>query len=299
MDKLLIIDDSEFVGSAISTIFKDELTVHYTNTPKKGIDLAIELNPDLILLDVVMPNINGFELNNIIKSHSSLARIPVIFITSSTNDKIIESCFSKGAVDYIKKPFNNIELKHRVLMHINNYKVSKQLSEAMDRLHKIAHTDHLTTLYNRRYFIGMLDKEIGDHNMVLVLSDIDDFKKINDTYGHDGGDYVLKKVSHILKTKIKQPNVIARWGGEEFIAFIKDTDDHPNALSFMEDIRKTMADEYYIFNGVEFTVTVSFGLCKLGNLDVTEAMRFADKALYKSKMSGKNMCCVWDSNLDD
>lgn len=295
MDKLLIIDDSIFIGNVIKKILNDDIDVHYESEPTNSIELIRNFCPDLILLDVMMPNIDGFELNAEIKKHSDLENIPVIFITSSNDDKTIEKCFNEGAVDYIKKPFNNVELKHRVLMHIKNYKVDRKLSKAMDRLHKIAHTDILTNLYNRRYFLNSMENMENMADTVFVLSDIDNFKLINDTYGHDGGDYVLKKVSHILKTKIKEPNVIARWGGEEFIAFIRNTT-IKDALTLIEDVRQCMENEYYKVNDVEFKVTSSFGLCKVGKLTIKEAMQFADKALYKSKMNGKNMCTVWDTD---
>lgn len=294
MDKLLVIDDSVFIGNVIKSNLSKNVDVYYADSPKKGLLMAQEIVPDIILLDIMMPEIDGFGINKMIKGDPKLKDIPVLFMTSNTDDKVIEKCFNDGAEDYIKKPFNNVELKHRVLMHIRNYKTDKELSVAMQRLHKIAHIDILTDLYNRRYFLEHLTELKKDNDITIVLSDIDNFKQINDTYGHDGGDYVLKKVSYILKTNIKEPNIVARWGGEEFIACIKNMSTE-DTMQLIEKIRERMEAEYYKFNDVQFKVTSSFGICKVGNLTISKAMQLADKALYKSKMNGKNMCVLWEN----
>ncbi len=158
----------------------------------------------------------------------------------------------------------------------------------MDKLQEEVSVDYLTGLYNRR-FIEKIFKEEGElFNSHIALADIDFFKKINDTYGHDCGDYILKEISNLFKGEFKENNYICRWGGEEFLIYIKDSSVE-EITDKLEEIRNTISERVYKHNGSEFSVTITFGVCKVdGSIEMDDNIKKADIALYYGKSNGRN-----------
>lgn len=296
MKKILIIDDSILVCKMLEEIFKDEdeFEVESALSASEGIEKAMSISPSIILLDVTMPQMSGFEVFDVLNKIDSCKNIPILFITSSTEDKIIEKCFTYGAKDYVKKPFNKVELKSRVLMHIENNRINKQFKKAMSKLEKMANTDPLTNLYNRRYFIENAYKinESGSRNQSIVLCDVDNFKIINDKYGHDSGDYVLKELSRIFQKQKLDDSIIARWGGEEFIMYFHDKTEK-EVYYFCECVRQELEKFDFQYSDGIFKVTASFGImCFDYETPIEKAIINADRALYTSKANGKNTITV-------
>lgn len=296
MKKILIIDDSILVCKMLEEIFKDddEFEVISALNASDGIENAMSLSPSIILLDVTMPQMNGFEVFDVLKKIDVCKNIPILFITSSTEDQIIEKCFTYGAKDYVKKPFNKVELKSRVLMHIENNRINQQFKQAMSKLEKMANTDPLTNLYNRRYFIENAYKmnESGSRNQAIVLCDVDNFKIINDKYGHDNGDYVLKELSRIFKEHQTEDSIIARWGGEEFIMYFHDKT-KKEVYYFCECVRQDLEKFEFKYSDGIFKVTASFGMMYFdAETPIEQAITNADRALYTSKANGKNTITV-------
>ena len=221
---VLAVDDSLMVCKQIQTALKDEpVFLCEAHNGQEAVDMAMQYQPDLILLDVVLPDIEGYELIGKLKEVGQ-EEAAVLFLTSKDKDEDVVKGFSMGACDYIKKPFATAELRSRVHAHLEMKKQkdmlnrqNKELLTNMEKLNFMAFRDGLTGLYNRRYVVGNLMEDMKDHNAekateVLIMADIDDFKRINDTYGHDAGDAALVCIANILEEQCREHRVI-RWGG--------------------------------------------------------------------------------------
>jgi two-component system, cell cycle response regulator len=182
---------------------------------EKALDLIPKLKPDLILLDVMMPGLNGFEVCTLLKENPEVSDIPIIFITAMGMPKDLLAGFEAGEVDYITKPFNLQEVCVRVKTHLT-------LSAAIKKLIQDSETDSLTDLFNRQTLLKNIENEAmhfkrSKKPFSFLFADIDFFKKINDTYGHAAGDDILINISNILNTEKREVELVGRWG--EFFAF--------------------------------------------------------------------------------
>jgi diguanylate cyclase (GGDEF)-like protein len=265
-----------------------------------AIKLVKSEKPDIILLDVILPGMDGYEICRWLKIEETTKGIPVIMLTvkKELSDKI--SGLQIGADDYLPKPYNELELNARIYASLRTKALqdelkmkNRQLEELLDRVNYMAITDALTGLYNRRRFHDVLNSEYERAKRYstpfsLVMIDIDYFKKINDTYGHSVGDAVLKEVSIILSSSIREIDTAARYGGEEFMLILPNTD-KGNAQNLAERIRKTV--EQHVFRGVNNVITVSIGICGMPDAKVDnedKLIRCADFALYRAKQLGRN-----------
>jgi diguanylate cyclase (GGDEF)-like protein len=265
-----------------------------------AIKLVKSEKPDIILLDVILPGMDGYEICRWLKIEETTKGIPVIMLTvkKELSDKI--SGLQIGADDYLPKPYNELELNARIYASLRTKALqdelkmkNRQLEELLDRVNYMAITDALTGLYNRRRFHDVLNSEYERAKRYstpfsLVMIDIDYFKKINDTYGHSVGDAVLKEVSIILSSSIREIDTAARYGGEEFMLILPNTD-KGNAQNLAERIRKTV--EQHVFRGVNNVITVSIGICGMPDAKVDnedKLIRCSDFALYRAKQLGRN-----------
>ena len=265
--------------------------------------VEVEL-PELILLDIMMPNMDGFEVCKRLKTESRSMNIPVIFISAlkEINEKI--RAFNEGGVDYITKPFQSEEVLARVATHIELYRYRNELEKRVDEEVKVriakekelikqtikAETDQLTGIYNRHKMENIFENEFNrvkryEEPLSLIMFDIDHFKKVNDNYGHDVGDLVLKEIVKVVNSNIRNVDVFARWGGEEFIIMCPETD-LDSAVNLSEKLRKTIEEISFKEAG---KVTVSFGVTSYKSKELKkEFIKRADVALYKAKNSGRN-----------
>jgi diguanylate cyclase (GGDEF)-like protein len=266
--------------------------------------------PDLILLDVMMPNIDGIEVARRVKGNRSLPFIPIIMQTAldATEDKV--EGLEAGADDYITKPIDFAELKARVnsMLRIKRLQDAleereRQLLEANERLRHMSQTDALTGLDNRRHLEERID-EMFEHARRLgepfacVMCDLDRFKSVNDTYGHQAGDAVLKQFARILLDEAREIDRVGRYGGEEFMLLLPGTV-LDAAVTFAERVRKEVEGHTFTFDGTQVCRTASFGVSawphpRVGNCD--ELVRAADDALYVAKETGRNRVVRFDSN---
>ncbi len=266
-------------------------------------------NPDLVLLDVMMPKMNGFQVCEQIKSDENTSFVPVIMVTAlnELEDKI--RGMEAGADDFISKPFNKLELLARVksllrIKFLNEELKEKvnQLEMAKEKLRQLAITDGLTGLYNYRYFREQLQHELDrarrhDLNISLIMLDIDFFKHYNDTHGHPAGDVVLRTIGSLLRENIRKIDVAARYGGEEFAVILVETD-KASARVAAEKIRR-IAETYpflYAEHQPEGRLTVSMGVATFpeDGDDFESLVSTADKRLYKAKQSGRNRVVLED-----
>lgn len=266
---------------------------------------------DLVLMDVVMPEMDGIELAAAVKKNETFSDLPIIMLTAQDSVKTLQLAFAAGAIDYITKPFNKFELIARVrsalrLKHEMDKRKARekeltetlhQLEAANSMLRTLSAIDSLTNIANRRYLDHYLDEEwrrasrSGTY-LSVIMSDIDHFKLYNDTYGHQMGDEALKKVAAALKATVHRPgDLVARYGGEEFIVVLQDTDEH-GAQQLAEKMvhgvfSLRIPHDKSAFKCVTLSVGVSSVIPSKDLLPET-LISEADKALYKAKASGRN-----------
>ncbi|MGL1890378.1 MAG: diguanylate cyclase [Spirochaetaceae bacterium] len=285
--EILIVDDIPKNLQVIASHLVNEPYELIMATSGKSAIAAMEDSiPDLVLLDISMPDMNGYEVCEYIKRDQRLKNIPVIFLTAFSDVENVVKGFEVGGIDYIKKPFHQAELKIRIKTHLELHKLKKDLL-------RCSITDPLTRIDNRRGIVDKLEVEYhrlsrGGTEGYLMLGDIDDFKVINDTYGHDYGDYVLQSIAAIIRENIRSEDLFGRWGGEEFLLYFPQIKKE-GALDVGEKIRHTIENYIFEFNNHKHKVTMTFGISILTEKDKLEAaIKRCDIGLYDGKETGKN-----------
>ena len=288
---ILIVDDTIKNLQLLGSVLKEEnYKIAIANNGNQAVLIAAQTLPDLILLDVMMPGLNGYETCKKLKEIEKTKNIPIIFLTAKSEVEDIIDGFIAGAVDYITKPFNIYELKARVKTHIE-LKISKDLLEESNRkLKKLSITDGLTGLYNHRYIVDLTVRFIEEskrYNQILSIAmiDIDNFKSFNDTYGHPFGDEVLIKLASTFEEKIRKTDAVGRYGGEEFLIVLKHTG-ISGAVEVVERIRSSV--ENLKWNHKDVKITISVGVYQRNNEDTSLLISKADQLLLKAKKNGKN-----------
>ncbi|MBT1446190.1 diguanylate cyclase [Shewanella sp. JM162201] len=285
---VLIVDDVRTNLLVIGQCLKGLYNVREAISGAQCLKLArTEPQPDLILLDVVMPDLDGYQVCKALKADPMTAEIPVIFVTGKDSDDDEQHGLQLGAVDYITKPIRPAIVRARVSAHI-------QLKQQRDKLQHMALHDQLTGLYNRHFLVESARQRLARvvrHRtpLTVVLIDIDHFKKINDAHGHLTGDKVLTKVAKLLESNTRREDVVARLGGEEFVILLECPLDV--AAQKMEQLRQQV--ERLEPEGLH--VTASFGLVEASpyNADFSHLLVMADDGVYKAKAQGRNhvICC--------
>jgi len=293
---ILITDDAKANLEILSGILSPFYNIMISRSGARALELAEERQPDLILLDILMPEMSGFEVISQLKGSSSTNKIPVIFITGLSGVEDEEKGFFLGAVDYITKPFNKSIVKARVNTHI-------KIVDQMRTIEQIALIDPLTKISNRRGFENRLDAEwtkaARERTPISILMlDVDKFKYYNDTYGHQQGDAVLKAFSDITTRSLKRPvDFAARWGGEEFVILLPYTD-ISGAAEVAERVRGNVeSTKIPTEDGADTSITVSIGVNTVipdGAATVANFISIADQALYKAKETGRNKVVRYD-----
>jgi diguanylate cyclase (GGDEF)-like protein len=292
--RLLIVDDARENVRVLASILKDEAAVSFSLGGEDALAKASATLPDLILLDIEMPDMDGHEVIRRLKADPRTAPIPVIFVTSHSDAADEEEGLRLGAIDYITKPYNPAIVRVRVRNQLMIRAYAKQLESFNAELERLAATDPLTGIANRRAFrerataeLRRIDRYGGE--ACLLMMDLDHFKQINDSYGHDAGDAVLLAVVERVRTHLRETDVFGRLGGEEFAILATQT-----ALAYgtqvAERIVALIRDEPVRWNGLEIPVTTSIGMTALGEGDgsIDAALARADEALYSSKDGGRD-----------
>lgn len=291
---ILVVDDDRSNLDVLSFILKPQYTVQVAKSGLSALKRAQDQQPDLILLDVLMPDMNGFEVLAELKASDATRHIPVIFITGLGQAEDEERGFLLGAVDYIVKPFKSSTIKARVRTHM---RIVKQI-HTIERLCLI---DGLTDIPNRRNLDQRLEAEWSSARrdkspLSLFIVDVDKFKNFNDTYGHPQGDVLLQSLAQVLSSILKRPrDFTARMGGEEFAVLLPDTT-LSGALAIAEELRQKV-EEMRIpttDNSGTLSVTVSIGVTSLtpdSNSQLSAFVSRADAALYAAKEAGRNTVC--------
>ncbi|WP_286828422.1 MULTISPECIES: GGDEF domain-containing response regulator [Kordiimonas] len=292
--KILIIDDLEIMRTMLSGIAKEFGEVVTAATGKDGLIAALEHKPTLILLDVVLPDIDGFKVCEALKKDYRTQDIPVVLVTGMEKDEDAESKgLTMGAADYILKPIKVPVVRARIQTQLTLAEKSKALEEANKELTHLAMTDALTGCFNRRYFMNAADMELSrmkrhGYPVVVAMIDVDHFKRINDQYGHEVGDEVLSVVAKCCDETVRYEDTLGRLGGEEF-AVLLPVADAEGAYGVLERLRQTVSDLTFP-NVPDLRVTVSIGIAELTGEDMSidAGIKRADEAMYKAKKAGRN-----------
>lgn len=287
--RVLIVDDDVLNQQILKSILEDEYSTFVVSSGREAIEFCHCNLPDLVVMDVQMPEMDGWTACKIMQSSINLRDIPVVFATSmDTVDAEINS-WNAGGVDFLVKPVASVSLLNRVKIHLT-------LKFQTDMLKRLAFKDGLTHLYNRRYLEDSLPKELAlsrrnKSHLSVIMIDIDYFKHYNDTYGHLKGDECLQQVANAINDVVLRPtDIVARYGGEEFVCVLPNTDEQGARVisrSVQEAIDKIRIPHLDSRFGV---VTVSMGLATttdFGN-DSKELLDLADSRLHKAKLNGRN-----------
>jgi diguanylate cyclase (GGDEF)-like protein len=287
---VLIVDDMQSNQQILGSSLKNFYNLKYASNGTDALKiLSADPLPDLILLDIEMPDMNGFEVMEKLKNDSRTDDIPVIFVTGHDDIKNEERALINGAVDYITKPISPIIVKARVKTHLT-------IKYQRDQLQHRASHDQLTQVYNRHKLVEeghkFLSKAIRHNETFCVaILDIDFFKSINDTYGHLIGDEVLKSLASLIKENIRLEDVLARYGGEEFVIVFDRC--HIEDAQLKADILRMQIARLY---PSDVKITASFGVTYVKpdiHKNFDDILKEADEALYKAKETGRNKVIVY------
>ena len=282
--KALVADDSVLSRSLMKQMLEKQL---FDVTDAQDGQQALEIiksNPNIKLLmtDYAMPLMDGFELVKAVRNFRGRDDLAIIGLSCAGKHGLTARFIKYGANDFLTKPFMNEEFHCRVMQTMEQLSLIADIKES-------AYRDYLTGMYNRRYFYQYAEQLLKKQQQnTLALLDIDFFKNINDTLGHEAGDQALKQVATLIKTTFSKFTV-ARVGGEEF-AIILDDIDTARGREYLEGFRKKLAKHEFLIDEKPFSITISIGVADFQNTDLTQAMRIADAALYEAKNNGRN--CV-------
>ena len=292
--RLLVVDDQPVNIQALYQAFSADHQVLMATNGEQALKIAVSKQPDLVLLDVMMPGMDGHEVCHRLKADESTRDIPVIFVTAHSDEASETLGLEMGAVDFISKPINTKIVRARV-------KTQLTLKAQADLLRQWVYIDGLTGVYNRRHFDERLASEWaravrGGTELSVVLLDVDFFKRYNDRYGHQAGDDCLRRLAACLKDTLKRPtDLVARYGGEEFVCLLPDTP-LAGAMSLAEHLRDNVAALAleHADSAAASVVTVSLGVCCKppdGVGSAASLLRGADAQLYQAKALGRARAC--------
>ncbi len=303
--KILLVEDDKVQGSATKHYLESSgYNVTWVEDGKSAIKIVKTQDIDLVVLDLVLPDMSGNEVCRWLKLNQDTRGIPIIMLTAqgSTSDKV--ASLTAGADDHLTKPFNESELSARIYACLRTKALqdelrekNRQLEDLLTKLEILAITDSLTQIYNRRYFESVIEKEFENTLRYktpasCMMIDIDNFKSVNDEFGHRIGDVVLKGIANIIKNNLRKVDVVARWGGEEFIAILPRTTKEDTFVA-AQRILKAISDNE--FEGVNRPITISIGIASIPDESIDNAEKLihkADTAMYEAKKHGRNRVII-------
>ena len=294
--KILVADDSAVYRKLVEqTLSDDNHKVIFAKNGREALDLYAKHTPALVITDWTMPDIGGLELCKKIRQDFQQHFAHIILLTSNTDKEQVIEGLAGGADDYLTKPFHQGELRARVNVGLRVVELHRQVQAKNRQLEEMALTDPLTGLANRRAIDIWITRQLSaaarhDFPIWVAICDLDHFKKVNDTYGHEAGDMVLKTFAQILKSNTRQSNICGRHGGEEFLNIITHVERDNSVIAF-ERIRKQMENQKFTFNNQTFSVTTSMGIAGFRGTRppaFADLLAQADEALYSAKHKGRN-----------
>jgi len=288
--KVLVVDDHKLNVKLLTDILEDEdFIVYSTDNGLSVLEMTLKFLPDVILLDIMMPGLDGFEVCKLLKENDEVNDIPIIMVTAKAEGIDVKKALEYGAFDYIKKPIDEIEVIARIQSAL-------RFKQSQDLLKELAMKDRLTGLYNHALLVELFEKELAkqqrnDGDIAFVMIDVDHFKRINDTYGHTSGNIVLKELASILKNSVRRGDIVSRYGGEEFGLVLPEIDKQ-GTWQMCERIREKIEGLSFNTDGKEsIHITVSMGIfhkSSKDNMTGSEIIQKSDENLYQAKANGRN-----------
>ncbi len=314
LSQILLVDDKKANLIALEAVLERCGAKLFTATSgNEALALMLEHTFALVLLDVQMPDMDGYEVAELMRQNPDTQDIPIIFVTAINKEKShVFKGYESGAVDYLYKPVEPSILLSKISIFIKLWEKNARLRETVaeleaanqtiltqqEELRQLAIHDHLTGMYQRRWFDEMIEKAVAfsiRNNVPLTLAmlDIDHFKSINDNYGHDVGDRVLVQLAQVLAASVRTSDAVFRYGGEEFAILLPNTD-RLSAADVCERIRQNIAERPFNYDGGQLSITLSGGIAELLELEIQTPKNLlicADGRLYHAKLSGRNRIC--------
>ncbi len=298
---LLVVDDNDMNRDLLSRRLRRRgYDVTVATGGADAIDCLTRSSFDAILLDIMMPNVNGWDVLKWIRDRHSREQLPVIMVTAKDTAEDIVRALELGANDYLTKPFDLKVVLARVATHVSLKRTSQSMAALNQKLAELARHDALTGVLNRNTFIELFQAEWQrskryQRPLSCVMLDIDFFKRINDTFGHATGDRVLEQVAHILRSNSRTSDLVGRFGGEEFCILLSETAEQ-NAVTWCERVRQRIAELAIPVDGQEVKISASFGLTShTGELPrPKQLIEQADEAMLIAKRLGRNRVVVFE-----
>ena len=296
-ERILVVDDNHDNVDIIGTRLRFRgYDIDEAGDGARALECVRNSPPDLILLDVMLPDIDGYEICRRVKGDASLPFIPIILVTArdSTGDKV--AGLDAGADDYLTKPIDFPELEARVRSMLRIKRLQDEVEEKNRELERLSISDGLTGLFNHRHIHALLHEEFEradrtGERLAVAMFDLDHFKAVNDTYGHQAGDRVLQQLADILNESAREIDRVGRYGGEEFMVLLPDTS-IDDAEVFVERVRREVARKPFAIGDQEpLRMTISAGISTYPHAEIGNAetlVRVADEALYAAKAAGRN-----------
>ncbi|MDY6934715.1 MAG: diguanylate cyclase [Spirochaetota bacterium] len=293
--KILIVDDKVENLIALERLLADlDLEFIRASSGNEALAKTLEYEFTLALIDVQMPEMDGYETVELLRQDDKSKLLPIIFVSAIyKNDYYQIKGIETGAVDFITKPIIPEILLGKVRVFLDLYRHRKELEEKNKQLEIASRTDPLTGLSNRRDVIDKIKYEAvrcqrNNRKFCIIMGDIDNFKKINDSYGHAYGDQVLMKVSELFNKTLRNQDIISRWGGEEFFFILPETD-LEDGKYVAEKVRREVESLDFYINRHNTKVTMSFGVSIYDTkMSLNDCIQKADERLYKAKEHGRN-----------
>ncbi len=282
--RVLIVEDSRTAGHLIRrTLEENQIVSEIVNDPRQALNAMRQFNPDLILMDMYMPNCTGVEAARIIRQHGEFLSTPIVYLSGETNVALQVDAMRLGGDHFLTKPFNPVFLNAIVKSKIERYRA----------LRRTMYNDSLTGLLNHssgKNTLDMLLSSVAHEGgfLSVVMMDIDHFKQVNDTYGHPVGDQVIRSLSWLLKQRLRKQDIICRYGGEEFLIGLPHTDAE-QAFAIMDRIRQDFSQIRHPIGDQHFLCATSGGIATYPLYqDGDSLIKAADEALYQAKRNGRN-----------
>jgi diguanylate cyclase (GGDEF)-like protein len=293
--KVLLVDDTPENLDILGHILKGNgLIISVAPNGEIALKIATQNTPDLILLDIMMPDMDGYEVCKRLKQNKATQEMPIIFISAMAELGDIVKGFKIGGADYVVKPFREEEVLVRINTQLSLRKLLLEKNELIEELDSLSRIDPLTKVSNRRDIMEKLEGEQSRFERYgkcfsVIMCDIDYFKKVNDLHGHDAGDYVLKQVAMLLRKHIRELDKLSRWGGEEFLIVLPETS-LAGAANAAEKMRRSIESYSFEYSGAVLKTTMSFGVSCHANSGVKleDLLKTADEYLYQAKNQGRN-----------
>lgn len=299
--KILIIEDSALDISILTELLCEIASIQYAETGKEALSFFPENDFDLILVDIMLPDMTGFEVLEKFAKISSLQETPIIIISALSDPLSEEKGLNLGAVDFISKPFHPASVRVRVKNQIALSRATTELRKANEKLSLLAAIDPLTDVFNRRQFEILIRQNLEDNQAqemecCYLMLDFDHFKNINDQYGHEIGDKVLRSVAKSWNESLRPGDILGRLGGEEFEVFLPHSSFEQGQM-VADRLRQTASNTTIFAKDKQVEISASIGLiyAKNTHLSLAKMRKAADDLLYKAKHAGRN--CVQSCEL--